>query len=39
MDAHMGACGSCPASLTGTLMTIEGLLQKEVHPEIVVISV
>ena len=34
-----GACGSCPASLTGTLVAIEGMLQKEVDPEIVVISV
>ncbi|WIL22404.1 MAG: NifU family protein [Geothrix sp.] len=34
-----GACGSCPVSLTGTLVAIEGMLQKEVDPEIVVISV
>lgn len=34
-----GACGSCPASLTSTLVAIEGMLQKEVDPEIVVISV
>jgi len=39
MIRYMGACGSCPASLTGTLVAIEGLLQKEVDPEIVVISV
>ncbi|HEX9082263.1 MAG TPA: NifU family protein [Holophagaceae bacterium] len=39
MIRYMGACGSCPASLTGTLMAIEGMLQKEVDPEIVVISV
>jgi Fe-S cluster biogenesis protein NfuA len=36
---YMGACGSCPASLTGTLVAIEGLLQKEIDPELVVISV
>ena len=34
-----GACNSCPASMTGTLAAIEGMLQKEVDPEIVVISV
>ncbi|MBI4911849.1 MAG: NifU family protein [Acidobacteria bacterium] len=39
MIRYMGACGSCPASLTGTLMAIEGLLQKEIDPELVVISV
>jgi Fe-S cluster biogenesis protein NfuA len=33
------ACGSCPASPTGTLLAIEGMLQKEVDPELVVISV
>ncbi len=36
---YVGACGSCPASLTGTLMAIEGMLQKEVDPELVVVSV
>lgn len=36
---YVGACGSCPASLTGTLVAIEGLLQKEIDPELVVISV
>ena len=36
---YMGACGSCPASLTGTLVAIEGLLQKEIDPELVVVSV
>ena len=39
MIRYMGACGSCPASLTGTLVAIEGMLQKEVDAEIVVISV
>jgi Fe-S cluster biogenesis protein NfuA len=39
MIRYMGACDSCPASLTGTLVAIEGMLQKEVDPEIVVISV
>lgn len=39
MIRYMGACGSCPASLTGTLVAIEGLLQKEIDPELVVVSV
>jgi Fe-S cluster biogenesis protein NfuA len=39
MIRYMGACDSCPASMTGTLAAIEGMLQKEVDPEIVVISV
>jgi Fe-S cluster biogenesis protein NfuA len=36
---YQGACASCPASMTGTLMALEGILQKEVDPEIVVITV
>ena len=32
MIRYVGACGSCPASLTGTLVAIEGMLQKEVDP-------
>lgn len=36
---YQGACGTCPSSLTGTLAAIEGILQKEVDPELVVISV
>ena len=39
MIRYVGACDSCPASLTGTLVAIEGMLQKEVDPELVVISV
>jgi Fe-S cluster biogenesis protein NfuA len=39
MIRYMGACGSCPASLTGTLVAIEGMLKKEVDPEIGVLSV
>jgi Fe-S cluster biogenesis protein NfuA len=34
-----GACSTCPAGMTGTLMAIEGILKKEVDPEIVVITV
>jgi Fe-S cluster biogenesis protein NfuA len=30
MIDYQGACGSCPASITGTLMSIENLLKKEV---------
>lgn len=39
MIRYLGACGSCPSGLTGTLMAIEGILRKEVDPEIVVITV
>ncbi len=39
MIRYQGACGTCPASLTGTLAAIEGLVQKEIDPELVVISV
>jgi Fe-S cluster biogenesis protein NfuA len=36
---YQGACGSCPSSLTGTLMAIEGMLKQEVDPELEVIAV
>lgn len=36
---YQGACGSCPSSLTGTLMAIENMIQAEVDPEIEVIAV
>jgi Fe-S cluster biogenesis protein NfuA len=36
---YQGACGSCPSSLTGTLMAVESLLQTEVDPELEVIAV
>lgn len=39
MIRYQGACTSCPSGLTGTLMAIEGILRKEVDPEIVVVSV
>ncbi|MHB1686722.1 MAG: NifU family protein [Ignavibacteriaceae bacterium] len=29
---YQGACGSCPTAISGTLMAIEGLLKKDVHP-------
>lgn len=36
---YQGACGSCPASLTGTLMAIENMIKEEVDPEIEVVAV
>jgi len=36
---YQGACGSCPSSLTGTLMAIEGMLKQEVDPDLEVIVV
>ena len=36
---YQGACGSCPSSLSGTLMAIESMLQQEVDPELEVIAV
>jgi len=35
---YQGACGSCPSSITGTLMAIEGLLRRDVNPSIQVIA-
>jgi len=36
---YQGACGSCPSSLSGTLMAIEGMLKQEVDPDLDVIAV
>ena len=36
---YQGACGSCPSSLTGTLMAIENMIQEEVDPEITVVAI
>ncbi len=36
---YQGACGSCPSSLTGTLMAIENMIQDEIDPEINVVAV
>ena len=36
---YQGACGSCPSSLTGTLMAIEGMIREEIDPDIEVIAV
>lgn len=35
---YEGACGSCPSSTSGTLMYIEGALQKKAHPELTVLA-
>lgn len=35
---YEGACGSCPSSLTGTLMAIENMIKEEVDPNITVIA-
>lgn len=36
---YQGACGSCPSSLTGTLMAIESMLKQEVDAELEVVAV
>ena len=36
---YQGACGSCPSSLTGTLMAIESMLKQEIDPELEVVAV
>lgn len=36
---YEGACGSCPSSLTGTLMAIENMIKDEIDPDIEVIAV
>ena len=35
---YEGACGSCPSSLTGTLMAIENMIREEIDPEIQVVA-
>ena len=35
---YEGACGSCPSSLTGTLMAIENMIREEIDPDISVIA-
>ena len=35
---YEGACGSCPSSTSGTLMYIEGAVQRKAHPELTVAS-
>lgn len=36
---YQGACGTCPSSLTGTLMAIENFIREEIDPDIEVVSV
>jgi Fe-S cluster biogenesis protein NfuA len=36
---YEGACGSCPSSLTGTLMAIENMIRDEIDPEIEVVAI
>ncbi len=35
---YQGACGSCPSSISGTLMAIEGLLRRDINPSIEVVA-
>lgn len=35
---YEGACGSCPSSLTGTLMAIENMIKEEIDPNITVVA-
>jgi Fe-S cluster biogenesis protein NfuA len=35
---YEGACGSCPSSLTGTLMAIENMIKEEIDSEIEVVA-
>jgi Fe-S cluster biogenesis protein NfuA len=36
---YEGACGSCPSSLTGTLMAIENMIRDQIDPELEVVAV
>lgn len=36
---YEGACGSCPSSLTGTLMAIENMIREEIDPDISVVAI
>jgi Fe-S cluster biogenesis protein NfuA len=36
---YQGACGSCPSSLSGTLMAIENMIKEEIDPEIEVVAI
>jgi NFU1 iron-sulfur cluster scaffold homolog, mitochondrial len=35
---YQGACGSCPSAIQGTLMAIENLLKRDIHPAIEVVA-
>lgn len=36
--SYEGACGTCPSSISGTLMAIQGILRDEYDPEVEVIT-
>ena len=36
--SYVGACGTCPASVSGTLQAVQSVLRDEVNPEIEVVS-
>lgn len=36
---YEGACGSCPSSLSGTLMAIENMIKEEIDPDIQVVAI
>jgi NFU1 iron-sulfur cluster scaffold homolog, mitochondrial len=36
---YQGACGSCPSSLSGTLMAIENMMRAEIDPDLEVVAV
>lgn len=36
---YQGACGSCPSSLSGTLIAIENMIKDDIDPEIEVIAI
>ena len=35
---YQGACGSCPSSISGTLMAIEGLLRRDINSSLEVVA-
>lgn len=35
---YQGACGGCPSAISGTLRAIEGLLRRDVNPQIEVVA-
>jgi Fe-S cluster biogenesis protein NfuA len=39
MIRYQGACGSCPSSLTGTLMAIENMIKDQIDPNIEVVAI
>lgn len=36
---YEGACGSCPSSLTGTLMAIENMIREQIDSELTVVAI